>query len=88
MLPLGLPPLCAYSAQTKLSPHIQQAAITLSVVLLVNFAWERSLAATLIKLRVAKVRLVLPSPLSPRKSTHTKALVSSTRRFGFALTRI
>ena len=60
MLPRSIPDLCAYSAHTKLSTHLQQAAIRPSAVLLVNFVWERSLAATLEQLRVAKVRLILP----------------------------
>ena len=88
MLPSRFPHLCAHSPHTKLSAYLQQAAIRTSAVLLVNFAWERCLAATLEQLRVAKVRLILPITPFARKSTHTKALVPSARRFGFALTCI
>ena len=80
MLPPRIPYLCACSAQTKLNAHIQQAAIRTSVVLLVNFALETALAAILEKLRVAKVRLILP--ITPF-TMETKA-----RRFDFALTCI
>ena len=60
MLPPRIPHLCAYSAHTKLSAHLQQAAIRLTAVLLVNFASETALAATLEQVGVAKVRLILP----------------------------
>ena len=63
MLPLTIR-LCAYSAHTKLSAHLQQAArIRLSAVVPVHFASDNGLAATLEKLRVANVRLI--SPITP-----------------------
>ena len=68
MLPPGIPHLCAYSAHTKLSAHLQQAAIRLPAVPLVNFALETALAAILERLRVAKVRLILPiTPFTTEK---------------------